>query len=87
MYESSQMDNPLTAYPLGWSLALVRWVGFWLAVALPAVHLPLLAIAGLSAESTPLLVALWLTNVAALVVGRGHQPHGQSDSFGGASDE
>lgn len=78
MYESPHAGYLPSAGPLDWSIALLRWGGFWSAVCLPFVHLPLLALSGLTATTTPLLVALWVANAVALVLGRQHSPHGRA---------
>ncbi|WP_436932608.1 hypothetical protein [Halosimplex halobium] len=49
-------------------------LAFWAGVALPCVHLPLLAVFGLTAETTPVLLALWSAHAAALLAGRRHRP-------------
>ena len=52
-------------------LAPVRFVGFWLAVALPLVYLPLLA-GGLSGWQTTTFVGLFTLNVLSLIVGHNY---------------
>lgn len=55
-------------------LAPVRMGSFWLAVALPFVHLPLL-LSGLgSAEGAGAFLVLLALNALSLVVGHGHGP-------------
>lgn len=57
----------------GAAVQLVQAVAFWLAVAFPALYVPLL-LDGLSLGSDLLpFVALLVANVAALVVGHGHR--------------
>lgn len=48
--------------------ALVRFVGFWLAIALPLVYLPLL-LGGLSGWQAPTFGVLFALNVVALIAG------------------
>lgn len=48
-------------------------LAFWAAVVLPCLHVPLLALGGLSGETTPVLVALWALHGVALLVGRRHR--------------
>jgi len=57
---------------------IARAAAFWAGVLLPCIHLPLLLVAGLTASTTPLLVALWTLHAAVLVVGARHEP-GQRD--------
>jgi hypothetical protein len=83
MYEFPHRRWPLDADTLDWSIGLLRWGGFWAAILLPLVHVPLLVTSGLTAASTPALLALWTANAVALVLGRQHSPHGRP-SFGGA---
>jgi hypothetical protein len=77
MYEFSHDGGPLAAASLDRSIALLRWGGFWTAILLPLVHVPLLVATGLGADALPVLLALWLANVVALVLGRQHDPHGR----------
>lgn len=49
-------------------------LAFWAGVALPCVHVPVLAFGGLTRETTPVLVALWVVHAAALLGGRRYQP-------------
>ncbi|WP_436923041.1 hypothetical protein [Halosimplex amylolyticum] len=48
-------------------------LAFWAGVALPCVHLPLLAFRGFSPETMPLLLALWTLHGVALLAGRRHR--------------
>lgn len=57
--------NPTTIFALG------EFVGFWLAVALPLVYLPLL-VGGLSGWQATTFVVLFALNVFALIVGHGY---------------
>ncbi len=50
----------------------VRFVGFWAAVSLPFLYLPLLA-DGLPGAELPAFVTLLVIHVAALVVGHDHR--------------
>jgi hypothetical protein len=50
----------------------VRFVGFWSAVALPFLHVPLLLTGLDGAAETGAFLALFALNVVALVVGHGH---------------
>lgn len=52
-------------------------LAFWASVGLPCVHVPMLALSGLSPETTPPLVALWTLHAAALLAGRRHRPDAQ----------
>jgi hypothetical protein len=53
----------------------VRFLGFWSAVALPFLHIPLL-LTGLDGTPEVLaFLALFALNVVALVVGHGHGDH------------
>jgi hypothetical protein len=52
--------------------APVRFVSFWVAVALPFLYVPLLW-SGLGAEEAVVFVTLLCANVVALVVGHGHR--------------
>lgn len=83
MYEYDRIDSPLLLGSLGRGIALLRWSGFWSAIVLPVLHVPLLVVSGLSPSSTPVVLALWLANALALVVGRHHVPHGRRASSGG----
>ena len=49
-------------------------LAFWAGVGFPCVHVPMLALRGLSPETTPLLVTLWTLHAAALLAGRRHRP-------------
>jgi hypothetical protein len=49
----------------------VRFVGFWLSVALPLVYLPLL-VGGLSTTEAGTFVALFALNLVALVAGHNY---------------
>ncbi|MFC7141656.1 hypothetical protein ACFQMA_17690 [Halosimplex aquaticum] len=51
-------------------------LAFWAGIALPCVHLPLLALRGFSPETMPLLAALWTIHGVALLAGRGHLSDG-----------
>jgi len=52
-------------------------LAFWAGVVLPYVHLPMLALRGLSPETTPLLVTLWSLHAVALLAGRRYRPGSQ----------
>ena len=52
--------------------APVRFVGFWLAVALPFLYVPLL-VGGLTGEQATVFAGLLSLNVVALLVGHGHR--------------
>ncbi|WP_415378759.1 hypothetical protein [Halosimplex sp. TS25] len=52
------------------AVGVAERLAFWAGVALPCVHLPLLALHGFSPETMPLLVALWAVHGAALLAGR-----------------
>lgn len=52
-------------------LTPIQVVGFWLAVALPLVYLPLLA-GGLSSQEATVFVGLVVLNVASLIAGHGY---------------
>lgn len=82
MYEHDSLTSPVVSYSLGRGIALLRWGGFWSAVCLPVVHVPLLLTAGLSRSSTPVLVALWAANLVALILGRQHSPRANTDVGG-----
>ena len=53
-------------------VAPLRFVGFWAAVSLPFLYLPLL-VGGLSASEVYVFVGLLLLNVVAFVVGHEHR--------------
>lgn len=82
MYEYDSLAPPVVAYPLGQSIALLRWAGFWSAVCLPLVHVPLFLLSGITPSSTPVLLTLWVANAVALVLGRQHSPGMATDSGG-----
>jgi hypothetical protein len=77
MNEYARIASPLVTQSVDRSIAALRWVGFWSAVALPFLHVPLLAVEGFTGASAPVILALWLANAAALVVGRDHAPRGR----------
>lgn len=52
-------------------LAAPRALAFWAAIVLPLAYMPLLT-RGLTPEEVPMFVGLLLANVAALLVGHGH---------------
>lgn len=52
-------------------LVPVRFVGFWLAVVLPLVYLPLL-VGGLAAPETTVFVVLLALNILSLFAGHGY---------------
>jgi len=54
----------------------VERLAFWAAVALPCVHLPALAVYGVTPETTPALLALWALHAGALLAGRHHRSDG-----------
>ncbi|WP_135365370.1 hypothetical protein [Halosimplex halophilum] len=54
--------------------AVAERLAFWAGVALPCVHLPVLAVFGVTAETTPVLLALWSVHAAALLAGRRYRP-------------
>jgi hypothetical protein len=72
------LASPVVVRSVDRGVAALRWGGFWSAVALPLVHVPLLVVEGLSPGSTSIVLSLWLANVVALVVGRRHAPHGRA---------
>jgi hypothetical protein len=82
MYEHDSLTSPVVARSLGRGIALLRWGGFWSAICLPLVHVPLLLAAGFSPSTTPVLLALWLANLAAFVLGQQHSPETGSDDGG-----
>jgi hypothetical protein len=51
-------------------------LAFWAGVALPFIHVPVLAVGGLSAETMPVLVALWTAHALALLAGRRYSREG-----------
>jgi cytochrome c oxidase assembly factor CtaG len=51
-----------------------RAAAFWLGIAFPLVHVPLLFARGLTDATTAPLVALWTLHALALAVGAGHDP-------------
>ncbi|HMB50342.1 hypothetical protein [Natronoarchaeum rubrum] len=53
----------------------VRMLGFWTAVALPFLHVPLLATGLNGSEETMTFVALLALNLVALYVGYPHRQH------------
>jgi hypothetical protein len=53
----------------------VRFLGFWSAVALPFLHIPLLLTGLDGSAETGAFLALFALNVVALVVGHGHGGH------------
>ncbi|WP_372910660.1 hypothetical protein [Salinigranum sp.] len=81
MYEHDSLASPVVSHSLGRGIALLRWGGFWSAICLPLLHVPLLLVSGLSPSTTPVLLALWAANLAALVLGRQHSPR-TTDSGG-----
>ena len=58
--------------PLTYLAAPIRFVAFWVAVALPFLYLPLV-VGGLNGSEPTAFLALLATNVVALVVGHGHR--------------
>ncbi|QLH80143.1 hypothetical protein [Halosimplex pelagicum] len=56
--------------------AIGERLAFWVGIALPCIHLPLLAVYGVTAETAPALLAFWTVHAAALLVGRRHSPDG-----------
>jgi predicted thioesterase len=62
--DATTLGRRLLATPL-------RFVGFWAAVVMPFLYLPLL-LGGLAAGETTVFVGLLLVHVAALVVGHEH---------------
>jgi hypothetical protein len=58
--------------------AIGERLAFWAGVALPCVHLPILAVYGVTADTAPVLVAFWTLHAAALLVGRRHSPDEES---------
>jgi hypothetical protein len=63
-------DDPKTTYSVK---APLQFVGFWVAVSLPFVHLPLLANGLDGLENALLFVGLLVLNLLALLVGHGHE--------------
>jgi hypothetical protein len=86
MYEYARIASPLLTRTVDGTVAFLRWSGFWGAIALPLVHVPLLVVEGATASSAPLLALLWVLNVLALVLGRHHAPDGRADRFAGGED-
>jgi hypothetical protein len=83
MPEHARLASPLVTRSVDRGVSLLRWTAFWSAVVLPLVHVPFVVVAGFTAESTPLIAALWLANAVALVLGRRHSPHGRTRSLPG----
>jgi hypothetical protein len=54
--------------------AIGERLAFWAGVALPCIHLPILAVYGVTVDTAPVLVAFWTLHAAALLVGRRHSP-------------
>lgn len=81
MHESLRTRPRQPTGVLAGTAALLRRIGFWSAVALPAIHVPALVLVGFSDATTPLLVALWIANAVALLVGHRHRRR-----FDGAED-
>lgn len=65
--------RPLAAVPVASARRAVRAAGFWLAVGLPLVYLPLLSVPAVGSEPS-LLVGTLAVNLVALAVGHGHEP-------------
>ena len=86
MYEYSRIASPLLTWTVGGTVAFLRWSGFWSAIALPLVHVPLLVVEGVTASSAPLLALLWIVNLVALVLGRHHAPNEQPDRLAGGEN-
>jgi hypothetical protein len=57
--------------PLAYLTVPIRFVAFWVAIALPFLYLPLLA-GGLHGTEPTVFVALVAVNLVALVVGHGY---------------
>jgi hypothetical protein len=83
MYENSRIAAPLLTRTVDGTVAVLRWSGFWGAIALPLVHVPLLVVEGATASSAPLLALLWAVNLVALVLGRHHAPNGRPGRLAG----
>jgi hypothetical protein len=66
--------GPADAPGLSTALALVRATAFWASICLPAVHLPLLLVEGLTPTTIPVLVTLWTLHALVLAVGASHDP-------------
>lgn len=82
MYESPNGRWPFATDTLSRSVCLLRWSGFWTAIVLPLLHVPLLVVAGVTAASWPVLLALWTANAVAFVLGRRHSPRGPAPADG-----
>lgn len=54
--------------------SLARAVAFWLGIALPSVHVPLLLAAGFTERTAVPLVVLWTLHAFALLFGARHDP-------------
>jgi peptidoglycan/LPS O-acetylase OafA/YrhL len=59
--------------------AVAERLAFWAGVALPCLHLPVLAVYGVTPDTTPVLLALWALHAAALLAGRRHSPEERRD--------
>lgn len=79
----SEGGRRLAASPLRASGALLRWLGFWAAVLLPLVHVPLLFTTGFTAAATPIILSLWTANGLALLLGQNHTPRGERGDASG----
>jgi hypothetical protein len=89
MYEYDSLASPAVVRSLDRGIALLRWGGFWSAICLPLVHVLLLVGVGFSPSTTPVILALWLANLAAFVLGRQHSPRTAVDGVtegGGGGD-
>lgn len=73
---SPSIDDPLSTDRIGSLIAPVRKqtraAGFWGAIALPFLYLPLLAMGVDSVAEATVVLALLGLNLLALLVGRGH---------------
>lgn len=83
MSQYARLASPLVTQSVDRGIALLRWSGFWCAIALPALHVPLLVVEGFTASTTPVILLLWLANVVALLLGRHHRPRRTRSPAGG----
>jgi len=58
---------------------VLQRLAFWTGVVLPCIHLPVLAVYGVTPDTTPVLLALWAAHAAALLAGRRHSPDDDHD--------
>lgn len=70
-----RLGDGLRATTDGVPPALER-VAFWSAIALPCLHLPLVAAVGVDRATAPLLACLWALHAVALAAGADYDPRG-----------